>query len=157
MIWFLDFRFNALKMLHMLRDKRIMFIGDSLQRGQFESMICLIQSVIPEGKKSLQRIPPMKIFKIEVHESMSIIYLNTKLINNITISYSIWKFTWWNWSKFKNSFLRNLVGHMNSWKWENLTLEPRNHDCGSYSVLSDSSVLGVQELMMSRSVNCRDQ
>ncbi|BAT89561.1 hypothetical protein VIGAN_06054300 [Vigna angularis var. angularis] len=58
-------RFNALKMLNMLRDKRIMFIGDSLQRGQFESMICLIQSVIPEGKKSLQRIPPMKIFKIE--------------------------------------------------------------------------------------------
>ncbi|XP_020224732.1 protein trichome birefringence-like 31 [Cajanus cajan] len=58
-------RFDALKLLHMLRDKRMMFIGDSLQRGQFESMICLIQSVIPEGKKSLQRIPPMKIFKIE--------------------------------------------------------------------------------------------
>jgi len=48
-----------------------MFIGDSLQRGQFESMICLIQSVIPERKKSLQRIPPMKIFKIEVYQLMS--------------------------------------------------------------------------------------
>ncbi|KAJ1400831.1 PMR5 N-terminal domain [Sesbania bispinosa] len=58
-------RFDPLKLLHMLRNKRMMFIGDSLQRGQFESMICLVQSVIPEGKKSLQRIPPMKIFKAE--------------------------------------------------------------------------------------------
>ncbi|KAE9592880.1 hypothetical protein Lal_00028944 [Lupinus albus] len=58
-------RFDPLKLLHMLRDKRMMFIGDSLQRGQFESMVCLVQSVIPEGKKSLQRIPPMKIFNAE--------------------------------------------------------------------------------------------
>ncbi|XP_058747413.1 protein trichome birefringence-like 31 [Vicia villosa] len=58
-------RFDPLKLLLMLRNKRIMFIGDSLQRGQFESMICLVQSVIPEGKKSLTRIPPRKIFKSE--------------------------------------------------------------------------------------------
>ncbi|KAI5420317.1 Protein trichome birefringence-like 31, partial [Lathyrus oleraceus] len=58
-------RFDPLKLLHVLRNKRIMFIGDSLQRGQFESMICLVQSVIPEGKKSLKRIPPRKIFKSE--------------------------------------------------------------------------------------------
>jgi hypothetical protein len=51
----------------MLRGKRLMFVGDSVQRAQFESMVCLVQSVIPEGKKSLQRVPPMKIFKIEVH------------------------------------------------------------------------------------------
>lgn len=65
---FLDFRFDPLKLLHMLRDKRMMFIGDSLQRGQFESMVCLVQSVVPEGKKSLKRIPPMKIFKAEVYQ-----------------------------------------------------------------------------------------
>ncbi|XP_057458355.1 protein trichome birefringence-like 31 [Lotus japonicus] len=58
-------RFDPLKLLHVLRNKRMMFIGDSLQRGQFESMVCLVQSVIPEGKKSLKRIPPMKIFKAE--------------------------------------------------------------------------------------------
>lgn len=43
-----------------------MFIGDSVQRGQFESMVCMVQSAIPEGKKSFHRIPPMKIFKAEV-------------------------------------------------------------------------------------------
>ncbi|XP_031117728.1 protein trichome birefringence-like 31 [Ipomoea triloba] len=58
-------RYNALKMLEMLRDKRLMFVGDSLQRGMFESMVCLVQSAIPDGRKSLRRVPPRKIFTIE--------------------------------------------------------------------------------------------
>ncbi|KAG7015042.1 Protein trichome birefringence-like 31, partial [Cucurbita argyrosperma subsp. argyrosperma] len=58
-------RFDPLKLLDILRDKRIMFVGDSIQRGQFESMVCLVQSAIPKGKKSLQRVPPRKIFKVE--------------------------------------------------------------------------------------------
>ncbi|CAH9147593.1 unnamed protein product, partial [Cuscuta epithymum] len=58
-------RYNALKMLEMLRDKRLMFVGDSLQRGMFESMVCLVESAIPEGRKSLEKVPPRKIFKIE--------------------------------------------------------------------------------------------
>ncbi|XP_058221547.1 protein trichome birefringence-like 31 [Rhododendron vialii] len=55
-------RFDALKLLEVLRNKRLMFVGDSIQRGMFDSMVCLVQSVIPDGKKSLQRIPPRKIF-----------------------------------------------------------------------------------------------
>ncbi|XP_059277184.1 protein trichome birefringence-like 31 isoform X2 [Lycium ferocissimum] len=58
-------RFNALKMLEMLRDKRLMFIGDSIQRGMFESMVCLVQSVIADGDHSTIRVPPRKIFRIE--------------------------------------------------------------------------------------------
>ncbi|KAJ8755072.1 hypothetical protein K2173_016687 [Erythroxylum novogranatense] len=58
-------RFDALKLLDILRGKRLMFIGDSVQRGQFESMVCMVQSVIPQGKKSLHRVPPMKIFKAQ--------------------------------------------------------------------------------------------
>lgn len=58
-------RFDAIKLLEILRGKRLMFVGDSIQRGQFESMVCLVQSVIPSGKKSLRRVPPMKIFRAE--------------------------------------------------------------------------------------------
>ncbi|KAK3036284.1 hypothetical protein RJ639_031256 [Escallonia herrerae] len=58
-------RFNALKLLEILRDKRLMFVGDSVQRSMFDSMVCLVQSVIPDGKKSLQKIPPRKIFRAE--------------------------------------------------------------------------------------------
>lgn len=55
-----------MKLLEMLRDKRLMFVGDSVQRGMFDSMVCLVQSAIPDVKTSLQRIPPRKIFRVEV-------------------------------------------------------------------------------------------
>ncbi|CAN0921702.1 Protein trichome birefringence-like 31 [Linum grandiflorum] len=55
--------FDAVKLLDVLRGKRVMFVGDSVQRSQFESMVCMIQSVIPARRKSFHRVPPMKIFK----------------------------------------------------------------------------------------------
>ncbi|KZV42129.1 hypothetical protein F511_29808 [Dorcoceras hygrometricum] len=59
-------RFDGLKLMEMLRDKRLMFVGDSIQRGMFESMVCLLHSVIPTtGKRSIRRIPPRKVFKVE--------------------------------------------------------------------------------------------
>ncbi|KAF8411031.1 hypothetical protein HHK36_003570 [Tetracentron sinense] len=58
-------RFDAMKLLEVLRGKRLMFIGDSIQRSQWESMVCLVQSIIPEGKKSIHRNPPMKSFRAE--------------------------------------------------------------------------------------------
>ncbi|EPS71156.1 hypothetical protein M569_03603, partial [Genlisea aurea] len=33
--------FDGMKLMRMLRNKRMMFIGDSVQRGMFESMVCL--------------------------------------------------------------------------------------------------------------------
>ncbi|KAJ3676088.1 hypothetical protein LUZ60_003500 [Juncus effusus] len=45
-------RFNATMMLDSLRGKRMLYVGDSLNRGQFISMVCLLQSVIPSHAKS---------------------------------------------------------------------------------------------------------
>ncbi|CAN1249064.1 Protein trichome birefringence-like 31 [Linum perenne] len=56
-------KFEAVKLLDILRGKRVMFVGDSVQRSQFESMVCMVQSVIPSHKKSFRKVPPMKIFK----------------------------------------------------------------------------------------------
>ncbi|EYU45008.1 hypothetical protein ABFS82_13G068000 [Erythranthe guttata] len=59
-------RFDGLKMIEMVRDKRLMFVGDSVQRGMFESMVCLVHSAIPSYvKTSLHRIPPRKVFRVE--------------------------------------------------------------------------------------------
>ncbi|KAL6535947.1 hypothetical protein OROHE_012791 [Orobanche hederae] len=59
-------RFDGMKLMEMLRDKRLMFVGDSLQRSMFESMVCLVQSALPNDvKRSLRRIPPRKIFEVE--------------------------------------------------------------------------------------------
>lgn len=53
-------------MLEKLRGKRLMFVGDSLNRGQWISMVCLLQSVIPADKKSMSPNAALTIFKMEV-------------------------------------------------------------------------------------------
>ncbi|XP_074579151.1 protein trichome birefringence-like 31 [Curcuma longa] len=58
-------RFNAVLLLERLRNKRLMFVGDSIQRTQWESMVCLIQSAIPDSKKFIHKDPPRKLFVAE--------------------------------------------------------------------------------------------
>ncbi|XP_060215507.1 protein trichome birefringence-like 33 [Lycium barbarum] len=55
-------RFNASLMLESLRGKRMMFVGDSLNRGQFTSMVCLLHKVIPNEAKSLHKVDSFTIF-----------------------------------------------------------------------------------------------
>ena len=50
-----------------LRNKRLMFVGDSLNRNQWESMVCLVQSVVGSGRKRLDKIGSLSIFRIEVN------------------------------------------------------------------------------------------
>ncbi|KAM1406835.1 hypothetical protein ACFXTH_001463 [Malus domestica] len=46
--------FNATLMLETIRGKRMMFVGDSLNRGQYVSMICLLHKLIPDDAKSME-------------------------------------------------------------------------------------------------------
>ncbi|CAN4087471.1 unnamed protein product [Withania somnifera] len=55
-------RFNASLMMESLRGKRMMFVGDSLNRGQFISMICLLHKIIPTEAKSLHKVDSFTIF-----------------------------------------------------------------------------------------------
>ncbi|KAI3674833.1 hypothetical protein L2E82_51949 [Cichorium intybus] len=41
-------RFNATRLLERLRNKRMVFVGDSLNRGQWVSMVCLLDSSIED-------------------------------------------------------------------------------------------------------------
>lgn len=54
--------FNATLMLETLRGKRMMFVGDSLNRGQYVSMVCLLHRLIPEDAKSMTTNGSLTIF-----------------------------------------------------------------------------------------------
>lgn len=56
-------RFNAVNMLERLRGKRLMFVGDSTNRDQWESMVCLLSTVIPNSRRSVVYGIPLTIFR----------------------------------------------------------------------------------------------
>ncbi|XP_011084898.2 protein ESKIMO 1 isoform X1 [Sesamum indicum] len=60
-------KFKARLLMEKLRNKRLMFVGDSLNRNQWESMICLVQSVVPPGpgRKNLTKNGSLSVFRIQ--------------------------------------------------------------------------------------------
>lgn len=48
---FMIVRFNATEMLEMIRGKRLVFVGDSINRNQWESMMCMLMAAIRDPKK----------------------------------------------------------------------------------------------------------
>lgn len=60
------YRWNATELWEKLRGKRLMFVGDSLNRGQWISMLCLLQSVIPANKRSITPQAHLTTFRAEV-------------------------------------------------------------------------------------------
>jgi hypothetical protein len=58
--------FNATLMLEMLRGKRMLFVGDSLNRGQYVSLVCLLHRAIPESSKSMETFDSLTVFRAKV-------------------------------------------------------------------------------------------
>ncbi|KAJ6801531.1 protein trichome birefringence-like 36 [Iris pallida] len=55
-------RFNALDFLGRMRRKRVMLVGDSIMRSQWESLVCLVQAVIPDERKLVSSDGPSVAF-----------------------------------------------------------------------------------------------
>lgn len=62
-------RWNVTEMWEKLRGKRLMFVGDSLNRGQWISMVCLLQSVIPAEKRSMSPNAHLTVFRAEEYNA----------------------------------------------------------------------------------------
>lgn len=69
----------------------MLFVGDSLNRGQFVSMVCLLQRIIPENAKSMETFGSLTVFTAKVftnykhvelvHEFLFCGYIYIDLIN----------------------------------------------------------------------------
>lgn len=62
-------RFNPEIALRKLQGKRLMFVGDSLQRGQWQSFVCTVESVIPKKQKSMKRGRVHSVFKAKEYNA----------------------------------------------------------------------------------------
>ncbi|KAJ6815039.1 protein trichome birefringence-like 11 [Iris pallida] len=56
------YRFDAKDMLEKLRNRRLVFVGDSIGRNQWESLLCMLSSVIPD-KSSIYEVNGSPITK----------------------------------------------------------------------------------------------
>lgn len=66
-LWLFDcVRFDAKMMLESLRGKKMMFVGDSLNRGMYVSLVCLLHSQIPEHSKSMETFGSLTVFSLKV-------------------------------------------------------------------------------------------
>lgn len=57
----------------------MMFVGDSLNRGQFVSMVCLLHSIIPENEKSMNTYDSLTVLKAEVSQTLIYVYVEVQL------------------------------------------------------------------------------
>ncbi|XP_043724107.1 protein trichome birefringence-like 3 isoform X1 [Telopea speciosissima] len=62
-------RFDPIGALEKLRGKRLMFVGDSLQRGQWQSFVCMVESSIPPDQKSMHRGRSHSVFKAKEYNA----------------------------------------------------------------------------------------
>ncbi|KAJ4825511.1 Protein pmr5 [Turnera subulata] len=60
--------FNGLEFLVKMRGKTVMFVGDSLGRNQWESLICMIATSAPRTSTQMSRGEPLSIFKFLDYE-----------------------------------------------------------------------------------------
>lgn len=53
-------------MLEKVRGKRVMFVGDSVNRNQWESMVCLLHTGIAPGRSTWAVGAPLSVYSIKV-------------------------------------------------------------------------------------------
>lgn len=61
-----DGRFNGVEFMLEMKGKTVMFVGDSLGRNQWQSLICMLSSAVPQAQTQLLRGDPLSTFRFLV-------------------------------------------------------------------------------------------
>uniref|UniRef100_A0A0E0KKQ4 Uncharacterized protein n=1 Tax=Oryza punctata TaxID=4537 RepID=A0A0E0KKQ4_ORYPU len=75
-------RFDAEKLLGKLRNKRLVFVGDSLNRNQWASMVCLIDTGAPQLHTSINSSRSLTTFKIHEYNTSVDFYWSPLLVES---------------------------------------------------------------------------
>ncbi|KAL3654891.1 Xylan O-acetyltransferase 1 [Castilleja foliolosa] len=75
-------KFDARVLLEKVRGKRVMFVGDSVNRNQWESMLCLLNSVIPPGRATWTMGAPLSVFYIQDYNATFEFYWSPFLVES---------------------------------------------------------------------------
>ncbi|KAI7997390.1 Protein trichome birefringence-like 34 [Camellia lanceoleosa] len=75
-------RFNAKALLERLRGKRLVFVGDSVNRNQWVSMVCLLDSSIPKPLKYMHLNGPLYTFKATEYNASIDFYWSPLLVES---------------------------------------------------------------------------
>ncbi|KAL6636669.1 hypothetical protein ACP70R_024241 [Stipagrostis hirtigluma subsp. patula] len=75
-------RFDAAKLLARLRHKRLAFVGDSLNRNQWVSMVCLIDTATPSLHKYMSGNGSLVSFKIQEYNASVEFYWSPLLVES---------------------------------------------------------------------------
>ncbi|MCO5557843.1 hypothetical protein L7F22_011415 [Adiantum nelumboides] len=81
-------RFNGTHLLEMLRGKRLVFVGDSLNRNQWESMLCMLRESLPDKRQIVQvhggritKLPGAYVFKFVDYDCKVEFYASPYLVD----------------------------------------------------------------------------
>ncbi|KAL7095262.1 hypothetical protein ACP275_10G012600 [Erythranthe tilingii] len=61
--------FEARKLLEKLRGKKMLFVGDSVNRNQWESLICLLQTAVQPGKATWKMGAPLSVYFVQEYNA----------------------------------------------------------------------------------------
>ncbi|KAJ8753915.1 hypothetical protein K2173_000169 [Erythroxylum novogranatense] len=75
-------RFNATRLLESLRNKKLVFVGDSLNRGQWVSMICLVDASLAPELSSMHNNGSLMSFKAHEYNASIDFYWAPMLVES---------------------------------------------------------------------------
>ncbi|XP_038980254.1 protein trichome birefringence-like 32 isoform X2 [Phoenix dactylifera] len=105
-------RFNATFMLERLRGKRMLFVGDSLNRGQYTSLLCLLQHAIPKFSKSHGHHTSHTVFSAPEYNASFEFYWAPFLVESNCDNASVHRVT----DRVVHEYMGSLERHAQYWK-----------------------------------------